>query len=164
MEEKNIANKKPVESKPVRCLLSISDKNFIRGPLFFSPGITSLMIENNWLMNAWEIGRCGINVNRKMTTGGIVIVKLKAMADALSVKPVSPACRKKNLITPNNGIPWKPGRKIFLLFLIRKLTGGETKNLLCSCVSQCMQFIWYSVYSILAGIAGQTSYVPRSWL
>jgi hypothetical protein len=76
-----------------------------------------------------------------MTTGGIVIVKLKAMADALSVKPVFCACRKKKRITSKRGMPWKPGRRIFLLFLIRKLTGAETRNFLFNCVSRCMPVI-----------------------
>ena len=62
-----------------------------------------------------------------MTAGGMVIVKLKAIEDALSVKPVLFACKKKNRITSNSGMPWKPGRNIFLLFLIRKLTGAETR-------------------------------------
>jgi len=61
-------------------------------------------------MNSSEIGKCGISVNRKITTGGIVIVKLNAIADALSVNPVLSACKIKNRVTSNNGIPWKPGR------------------------------------------------------
>jgi hypothetical protein len=76
-----------------------------------------------------------------MIAGGIVIVKLKAIADALSVKPVFWACMKKNRTTSKRGMPWKPGRRIFLLFLIRKLTGVETRNLLFNWVSRCMQLI-----------------------
>ena len=73
-----------------------------------------------------------------MTTGGMVIVKLKAMAEALSVKPVFFACKKKKRITSKSGIPWKPGSNIFLLFRIRKLTGGETSIFRFMRVSRCM--------------------------
>jgi hypothetical protein len=61
-------------------------------------------------MNSSEMGKCGMRVNRKITTGGMVMVKLNAMADALSVKPVFNACKIKNRVTSNKGIPWKPGR------------------------------------------------------
>ena len=73
-----------------------------------------------------------------MMAGGIVIVKLKAMAEALSVKPVFFVCKKKKRITSNNGMPWKPGRNIFLLFRIRKLTGRETIILLLIRVNRCI--------------------------
>jgi hypothetical protein len=76
-----------------------------------------------------------------MTAGGMVMVKLKEMADALSEKPVLLACKKKNRITSKRGIPWKPGSRIFLLFLTRNLTGVDTRNLLFKRVSQCMQII-----------------------
>jgi hypothetical protein len=76
-----------------------------------------------------------------MITAGIVMVKLKAMADALSVKPTFFACKKKNRTTSNRGMPSKPGRKIFLLFRIRKLTGGETSIFRFMRVSRCME-VW----------------------
>lgn len=86
-----------------------------------------------------------------MTAGGIVIVKLKAIAEALSVKPVFFACKKKKRITSKRGIPWKPGRNIFLLFLIRKLTGGETRNFLFMRVSRCIKIISLCVCSVVPG-------------
>src|SRR5258705_13649915 len=92
-----------------------------------------------------------------MTAGGIVIVKLKAMADALSVNPVFLACKKKKRTTSKSGMPWKPGRYIFLLFLIRKLTGGETSILLLIRVSQCIKVISHCVYSVPADKAVHTS-------
>jgi hypothetical protein len=61
---------------------------------------------------------------------------LKATEEALSVNPVFLACKKKKRITSNNGIPWKPGKNIRLLFLIAKLTGVETRNLLLSRVNR----------------------------
>ena len=57
LEEKNIASKKPVDKRPVLGLFRISEINFIKPPLFFSPGITSLISENIWLMNSCEIGK-----------------------------------------------------------------------------------------------------------
>jgi hypothetical protein len=62
------------------------------------------------------------------------------MADARSVNPVFFACKKKKRITSKSGMPWKPGRNIFLLFLIRKLTGGETSILRLIRVSRCMVY------------------------
>jgi hypothetical protein len=73
-----------------------------------------------------------------MMAGGIAIVKLKATEDALSVKPVLRACKKKKRITSKSGIPLKPGKNMNLLFLIRKLTGPDTRNLLFSRVRKCM--------------------------
>ena len=92
-----------------------------------------------------------------MTTGGIVMVKLKAMADDLSVKPVFLACKKKNRITSKSGIPWKPGRMILLLFLIKKLTGGDTSIFLFNLVRKCSDIISRFVCSILPGKAAHIS-------
>src|SRR4029078_12636756 len=96
-----------------------------------------------------------------MTTGGMVITKLNAIADDLSVKPVFFAWRNKNRTTSKSGIPWKPGKKIFLLFLIRKLTGGDTSIMRLMLVSRCVKVISHCVYSTLVDKAGHTSYDLR---
>jgi hypothetical protein len=85
------------------------------------------------------MGMYGKSVKRNIITGGIVMVKLKAMADALSVNPTFFACKMKKRITSNKGIPWKPGRNTFLLFRIRKLTGGEMRSLRFMRVSRYME-------------------------
>ena len=76
-----------------------------------------------------------------MIAGGIAMVKLKEIAEALSVNPVFFACKKKKRTTSNKGMPWKPGRNILLLFLITKLTGTETRNLRLIRVSNWGRFI-----------------------
>jgi hypothetical protein len=54
-------------------------------------------------------GRLGIRVKRKRQVGGMDIIKLKEMADALSVSPETRNCFLKNLITSYKGMPWNPG-------------------------------------------------------
>jgi hypothetical protein len=46
LEEKNIASKKPVDSKPVLGLFRISLRNLISPALFFSPGTISFINKN----------------------------------------------------------------------------------------------------------------------
>lgn len=60
-------------------------------------------------------GRLGISVNKKRQVGGMDIIKLKEMADALSVNPDILNCFLKNFTTSYKGIPWNPGNFHFLL-------------------------------------------------
>lgn len=68
-------------------------------------------------------GRLGISVNRNKQVGGMDIMKLKEIAEALSVNPDILNCFLKNFTTSYNGIPWKPGRTHFLLLLDKYLRG-----------------------------------------
>ena len=70
-----------------------------------------------WMLFLGMKGRFGIRVNKKRQVGGIDMIKLKEMADALSVKPDTLSCFLKNFITSYSGIPWKPGSIHFLLLL-----------------------------------------------
>jgi hypothetical protein len=64
-------------------------------------------------------GRFGINVNKKRHVGGMDIIKLKEIADALSASPEIFNCCLKNFITSKSGTPLKPGKIHVLLFLIK---------------------------------------------
>ena len=64
-----------------------------------------------------------MSVNKKIAAAGIAIIKLKAMAEALSLNPILFTWLKKNFITSNRHNPKKPGSIIVLLRLIKKATG-----------------------------------------
>jgi hypothetical protein len=68
-------------------------------------------------------GRFGISVNKNKQVGGMDMIKLKEMADALSVNPDTRNCFLKNLTTSYSGIPWKPGNTHFLLLFDKYLSG-----------------------------------------
>ena len=68
-------------------------------------------------------GRFGISVNKNRQVGGMDMIKLKEMADALSVNPETLNCFLKNFITSYNGIPWKPGNTQPLLLSDKYLNG-----------------------------------------
>ena len=69
-------------------------------------------------------GKFGINVNKNKNDGGIAIIKLYEIADALSVSPTVFTCFKKKAITSYNGTPSKPGKYQPLLLRITNATGG----------------------------------------
>ena len=68
-------------------------------------------------------GRLGMSVNKNRQVGGMDIIKLNEIADALSVNPDTRSCFLKNLTTSYNGMPWKPGNTHFLLLSDRYLNG-----------------------------------------
>lgn len=69
------------------------------------------------------------------------MIKLKEIADALSVNPETPNCFLKKRITSYRGTPSKPGNIHLLLFLIKKFIGGDVNMIRSSFVNPCIDFI-----------------------
>jgi hypothetical protein len=98
--------------------------------LFFSPGTISLIRENNWLINCFDIGKYGISVKIKIRVGGIAITILKEIPLALSVRLVLFNCWKNECQTSKSENPFNPGKKVFLLRLMMVFPGLEFENFL----------------------------------
>lgn len=128
LEEKNKDNKKPMDNKPLRGLLIKSFKKEMMAPLFSSPGIMLRIRLYNSNSNCRLMGKKGTRVNKKIREGGMAITKLKETAAARSLIPTVFTCLKKNSITSNKGMPWKPGGFHFLLPRITNFTGGEVSS------------------------------------
>ena len=90
LEAKYRAVIKPIEMIPIFELSINESTNFIRFSLCTFKGITSVINPCNWILRLlFEMkGKLGISVNRNKKEGGIAIIKLYAIAEALSVSPV----------------------------------------------------------------------------
>src|SRR5436190_379595 len=164
LEEKKRDNIKPMESKPFLGLFKKSSRKPISGELFFWPGMMSRINVYSSLMTSSEIGMCGINVKRKIIAGGMAMVKLNAIAEALSVIPTVFTCFRKNIHTSYKDTPRKPGNEICLLFSAMKLTGAELRIFFSMVSYRDIIFYWpnQAVWLMLPGKVLHISYGHHS--
>ena len=86
------------------------------------------MVCNCFCIDFFEInGRFGINVNKNNNDGGMAMMKLYEIADALSDSPFALNCFKKKRSTSYKGTPSKPGR-INVLDLFTMIDSGVFVN------------------------------------
>lgn len=143
LEEKNKVSKRPNDNKPILFPSINESTKEITCLLYSLEGIISnINLCNSYLMLLLEIkGRLGMRVNKNNKEGGNAMMKLYAMAAALSDKPCCFTCFLKNCITSYNAKPSKPGRYQFLLFLNRKGIGVSNNIFRCILVKTQKLFV-----------------------
>lgn len=91
----------PKDNMPILEPLKKKSTKFIKPALYVFAGTISIIKLCNctWILFFGMKGRLGISVNKNRQVGGMDMIKLKEMADALSVKPDTFSCFLKNFIT-----------------------------------------------------------------
>ena len=82
-----------------------------------------------------------------MAAAGIAMMKLKAMAEALSLKPSLFTCPKKYFTTSCKHSWRKPGILSVLLFLIKKATGLSLAIKFSNFVNAVLFYLYYPAVS-----------------